>query len=359
MKEDNDLYEEDEEDDIIQFASDEDDEIKPFESMEDMFDRIHHVKRSKYGININVNEISETGEKLNICYSDEGFCLRLICKDNISKAVSKYFTWEQLIQMLIAADPDMFGALDEPTHNIFPFTLMRFGYRVPGWKGLEKNQYAILQNYISISNDNKHEIYDYQNFDPIVAYFKLGMHFSKQQDWEHAINAFTSIIELDPEDAYAYDRRGIAYGEIGKYEESLNDFNTAISINDTFAGAYNNRGLSYYKTYRFDDAIENYNKAIELSPEIATFYDNRGLAYHWKEDYESAIKDFNKTIELSPDMNETHNHRGEVYAILNDYKKALADFDYELKINPDNIVAYGNRQAILEELNQRKESENE
>jgi len=174
----------------------------------------------------------------------------------------------------------------------------------------------------------------------------LGLQFLKDKDWQRAITAFTSLLELEPDNAFAYDRRGIAYGRAECYDEAIADFSRAISIDLAFAGAYNNRGLSYYKQHQFDEAIADYGIAIYLSPDIAIFYANRGLAHSQRGDLYAAIADYNKAIELDPILPETHNNRGEAYAELGEYEKALADFQYELALNPNDIVAYANRVSM-------------
>jgi tetratricopeptide (TPR) repeat protein len=170
----------------------------------------------------------------------------------------------------------------------------------------------------------------------------LGLNFLKDEDWQRAITAFTSLIELEPDNAFAYDRRGIAYGRAERYDEAIADFSQAIDSDPTFAGAYNNRGLCYYKKYRFDEAIADYDTAIQLSPDVAIFYANRGLAHSYKGDLYGVIADCDKAIELDPTLPEPHNNRGEAYAKLGEYEKALADFRYELALNPNDIVAYAN-----------------
>jgi tetratricopeptide (TPR) repeat protein len=171
----------------------------------------------------------------------------------------------------------------------------------------------------------------------------LALNFLKDKDWQRAITAFTSLIELEPDNAFAYDRRGIAYGRAEHYDDAIADFSQAISIDHAFAGAYNNRGLSYYKQCRFDEAIADYDTAIRLSANIAIFHANRGLAHSCKGDFYVAIADYDKAVELDPNLSETHNNRGEAYAELGQYEKALADFDRELALNPNDIVAYANR----------------
>jgi len=84
-----------------------------------------------------VSSIPDNGKEegaLGVHCSQKGFCLTLQCPDGISKATSQLFTWKQITQLLIAADPGMFGRLDEPLHQIFPQTLTELGYIVPNWK---------------------------------------------------------------------------------------------------------------------------------------------------------------------------------------------------------------------------------
>jgi len=65
--------------------------------------------------------------------SNDGFRLYLQCADGISWATSELFTWNRVAQLLIAANPDMFGDLNEPLHQCFPDALVSLGFVVPGW----------------------------------------------------------------------------------------------------------------------------------------------------------------------------------------------------------------------------------
>lgn len=84
-----------------------------------------------------ISLISDDGKRegaLEVHCSQKGFYLTLRCPDGIASASSELFTWKQIAQLLIAADPGMFGRLDEPLHQIFPQTLNRLGYSVPNWR---------------------------------------------------------------------------------------------------------------------------------------------------------------------------------------------------------------------------------
>jgi len=88
-------------------------------------------------IDIIISQVSYDGQieaTLLARCSEEGFRLILQCSDGISEATSQLFTWEQIAQILIAADPNIFGTLDEPLHQVFPQNLKCLGYSIPNWQ---------------------------------------------------------------------------------------------------------------------------------------------------------------------------------------------------------------------------------
>jgi len=102
-------------------------------------DLVEEVKEEEDGGEISVgdDEENEVRARLTVQSSSKGFCLVLNCRDGISKAASQFFTWRQIAQMLIAANPNMFGVLNESLHRVFSEALERFGLHVPGWRDLQ------------------------------------------------------------------------------------------------------------------------------------------------------------------------------------------------------------------------------
>lgn len=92
---------------------------------------------SKIRMDILVNSISNGGKadtSLRVHCIEDGFYFTLQCYDGFSRADSQLFTWRQIAQLLIATDPDMFGVLDEPLHQVFPESLKHLGYYIPNWQ---------------------------------------------------------------------------------------------------------------------------------------------------------------------------------------------------------------------------------
>lgn len=138
-----------------------------------------------------------------------------------------------------------------------------------------------------------------------------------------AITYFTDAIQLNPNDAIAFNGRGIAKSMLQftwgiEYEGvgflAIADFTEAIRINPNYAEAYFNRGslrlrggigrvfnaILLEEIGDIDLAIKDFNKAILLNPRYAEAFFERGTAYHWQGDFDRAVADFEIGLRLDP-----------------------------------------------------------
>lgn len=88
--------------------------------------------------------------------------------------------------------------------------------------------------------------------------------------------------------------KGIKYAQQGVYNTAISEFTRAIEINPNDADAYNDRGFTYYKQGNFPQAISDYTKAIEISPNYAGYYSDRGVVYYAMQEYDKAWEDVHK-----------------------------------------------------------------
>ena len=70
---------------------------------------------------------------LDVHCSERGIVFDLHCSDGVGWAPSPLLTWDQIFQMYIAMNPNMFGDLCEPLHQVFPQNLKLLGYCIPDW----------------------------------------------------------------------------------------------------------------------------------------------------------------------------------------------------------------------------------
>ena len=105
--------------------------------------------------------------------------------------------------------------------------------------------------------------------------FDEGVSAYVNQDFEKAVEHFTSAIEEEPEFALAHVSRGAAYARLEHSSESIKDFDRAIELKPDYARAYHLRGLEFDKAGEHERALSDFNKAIELDPEYGAAYYSR------------------------------------------------------------------------------------
>lgn len=112
-----------------------------------------------------------------------------------------------------------------------------------------------------------------------TAYGGLGYAHMRKENYESAINDFSEVILLKPDDIGAYQQRGIAHARLGRIEDAIRDFSSAISINSDMPQLYYNRGTAFARQGSFEKTVQDMTKAISISKKPrAEYYLNRGLA---------------------------------------------------------------------------------
>jgi tetratricopeptide (TPR) repeat protein len=108
----------------------------------------------------------------------------------------------------------------------------------------------------------------------ILAYYYLGLMYSKSGEWQKAIDCMNKVIELDRSQEDPYWELGVIYGHI---------YNT-----------YQNEKTT------LDLSIQNFKKATELNPYVHEFYGSLALNYFFKGNFYKAVEILKKAKELRP-----------------------------------------------------------
>jgi tetratricopeptide (TPR) repeat protein len=99
-------------------------------------------------------------------------------------------------------------------------------------------------------------------------------------DQTGAVEAYSRVIELNPEDALAFYNRGTCYIRLRSYWQAIKDFNRAIELNPKLAEAYSNRGGAYYKLGEHRQAFADLKIAAGLGHKPAQDYlRSRGVSW--------------------------------------------------------------------------------
>ena len=178
--------------------------------------------------------------------------------------------------------------------------------------------------------------------DPKLIYLEGVDKYEKGQ-YKEAIQDFTQVIALNPQDARAYNQRGDAFYRLGNYQKAQLDASIAIGLNPQDANAYYDRGFSNYQLGKYKEAIADYTKAIQLNAKNPYTYYGRGLARVEMKDHQRAMADFNKAIALQPKYTGAYLQRGILRRRLRQHQAAIQDFNTAIEINPKDANAYFQR----------------
>jgi tetratricopeptide (TPR) repeat protein len=143
-----------------------------------------------------------------------------------------------------------------------------------------------------------------------AVYFHYGLACYYVNRYKCGLDAYSRVIELNPDTASFYLNRSLVY-RIGQvYPPSIEDLTQAIKLDPTFAVAYMVRSASYLAMGQYTEAKIDVDRAIQLAPDIARAYYARGEIYLGQQLYEAAWEDFNHAIELDPEFAEAYERRG-------------------------------------------------
>ena len=216
------------------------------------------------------------------------------------------------------------------------------------------HSYINITDYKNALNNFKlcHEIDSNKNNINLL----LGICCVELNKIEDAIYYYQNEINLNPENAYAYNNIGEVYLNIKDYSNAILFLKKAEKIEERNIIIKLNIAKYYSEIYEIDMAFSYYDKVIEIDNNNYYAKYNAGLLalnenkYFEAENYfKSAIKDNKKSSEL-------YNNLGIVYSKLNNSLNAIKYFDLSISIDATNALAYFNKATVLEKINKVEEA---
>lgn len=174
---------------------------------------------------------------------------------------------------------------------------------------------------------------------------------SDAQD-EASIAACSRVIKRGPADeemSDIYYRRGMKYRANRDFDKAIKDFGEAIRLKPAWAWPYVARGHTYAWTKQFDKAIADQEKAIKLDRSHVT-YVGRGMDLEAAGRVQEAIDDYTQALQLNPKYIYARLNRASAYMKVERYKEAVSDYRAALDIgskyeNDMNIAREGLKKA--------------
>jgi tetratricopeptide (TPR) repeat protein len=161
-----------------------------------------------------------------------------------------------------------------------------------GVMAFRANDYLTALDFYSAANENAPQNTQIRQ-DLGATYFQLGLIAFEQEQYEVALSYYARALRFIPEEPVLHNNIGYTYFTIGDYENAVIAFTSALQLNPSYGRAWANLGNS---TLAMEDYIltrDAYERSIELGIEL----DARGYS-----NYCLALAEIGENPQLAADM---------------------------------------------------------
>ena len=102
----------------------------------------------------------------------------------------------------------------------------------------------------------------------LTSLLSRGTSFMNNQEYQKAEDIFTTVIELDPKWAEAWNKRATVFYMMGEFEKSQDDIDKVLAIEARHFGALAGQGLVNIQLKNYEKAIFSYQQAKEIHPSM-------------------------------------------------------------------------------------------
>ena len=180
-----------------------------------------------------------------------------------------------------------------------------------------------------------------------------AMSLFKEKKYEEAIDAFSSVLETEPDNAQVYNNLGVAYSCIGNFEQAENFYTKALDLDPELAQAYINLSDLYYKAGDLPSAIGTLQRGsyelqdnLTIAHLLARVYiedqrfEDAIVELERVGDYESAISNFENVIEYKENNELLYYSLAQAYEANNEIDKAISNYLKAIAVNDKFTLAY-------------------
>ena len=145
---------------------------------------------------------------------------------------------------------------------------------------------------------------------------------ARGETWK-CIRWMEKVTSLDPEDPDAFYRLGIAYEKNKDFEAAIQAYKRVIKIKSDHAKAHYRTGVLYLARQDYKAAIEVLKKALKIKPDSGEINFRLGVAHDRLQEHEKAISFFSRAVEINPNFLKVYKNMALTYEMIGRHKEAL------------------------------------
>ncbi len=188
----------------------------------------------------------------------------------LGKTYQKRQQWEKAESAFLKAIK--INPIEPEPHRLYATALARNGKREASRKILKNYQvlYELQEQQTQLERASRRAPNNPN------TWLRLGHVYMKRKKHQDAMFCFRRTLELDSDNATAYNLLGNLLIQKNNIQEALYHLLQALSLEPDNAAIYNSLGVCYLMQERYEPAVQNFEKAIEMG------FDNEGVRKNLK-----------------------------------------------------------------------------
>src|SRR5262249_39634543 len=144
---------------------------------------------------------------------------------------------------------------------------------------------------------------------------QLAQSYYDAQQYQHAVETFERLRELQPPDYDALVNWGLAYHRMNQLDLALAKFKEAAALEPT-AHVYSQMGMIYVQQARRADALEALGRAEKLDPNWASTFNYRAKLHFQANELAEAVADYRRALAIQPSLADARDELRRAEAML-------------------------------------------
>ena len=167
-----------------------------------------------------------------------------------------------------------------------------------------------------------------------------AMSLFKEKKYKECIDAFSLVLETEPDNADVYNNMGVAYSCVADFEHAETCLSKAIELDPQLAQAYINLSDLYYKAGDIASALGTLQRgSYELEDNLAIAH-LLARVYIDDQRWEDAICELERVLDGEPENYDAYYDLGHVLFELGDYEGAISNLETVTEYRQDSELLF-------------------
>lgn len=162
---------------------------------------------------------------------------------------------------------------------------------------------------------------------------------TRNLDWKNQDTLWLAAARTSPSSPQNHNNLGDLYSRQGQFEKAVEEFQMAIKLLPNYGDAYHNLANTYLQMKKIDLAITGYHKALEYNPGLWQSHQNLAAIYAQANRLDLTEEHLKKAIQINPENQILYLNLGYIYNLSGRKEEAVKEWETVLRIDPTNEEA--------------------